>query len=74
MKNRNATEIAGLKLSNPTILAAGILGYTGLSMKSVIEAGAGAVVSKCNGLTKPRNQPLQRRNETTKTARSTNNL
>ena len=49
MKNRNATEIAGLKLSNPTMLAAGILGYTGLSMKSVIEAGAGAVVTKSMG-------------------------
>jgi dihydroorotate dehydrogenase (NAD+) catalytic subunit len=49
MKNRNATEIAGLKFSNPTMLAAGILGYTGLSMKSVIEAGAGAVVTKSMG-------------------------
>jgi dihydroorotate dehydrogenase (NAD+) catalytic subunit len=50
MKNRLATEIAGLKLANPTMLAAGILGYTGLSMKSVIEAGAGAVVTKTMGL------------------------
>ena len=49
MKNRIATEIAGLKLANPTMLAAGILGYTGLSMKSVIEAGAGAVVTKSMG-------------------------
>jgi dihydroorotate dehydrogenase (NAD+) catalytic subunit len=49
MKNRNATEIAGLKLSNPTMLAAGILGYTGLSMKNVIKAGAGAVVTKSMG-------------------------
>jgi len=45
-----ATEIAGLKLSNPTMLASGILGYTGLSLKSVIEAGAGAVVTKSMGL------------------------
>ncbi len=50
MENRLATEIAGLKLANPTMLAAGILGYTGLSMKSVIEAGAGAVVTKTMGL------------------------
>lgn len=50
MKNRTATEIAGLKLANPTMLAAGILGYTGLSMKSVVEAGAGAVVTKSMGL------------------------
>jgi len=53
MKNRVATEIAGLKLANPTMLAAGILGYTGLSMKRVIDAGAGAVVTKSMGL-KPR--------------------
>ena len=50
MKNRVATEIAGLKLANPTMLAAGILGYTGLSMKRVIDAGAGAVVTKSMGL------------------------
>jgi dihydroorotate dehydrogenase (NAD+) catalytic subunit len=44
------TEVAGLKLANPTILASGILGYTGLSLKSVIEAGAGAVVTKSLGI------------------------
>jgi dihydroorotate dehydrogenase (NAD+) catalytic subunit len=49
MANRIATEIAGLKLASPTMLAAGILGYTGLSLKSVIEAGAGAVVTKTMG-------------------------
>ena len=48
-----ATEIAGLKLANPTMLAAGILGLTGSSLKSVVEAGAGAVVTKSLGL-KPR--------------------
>jgi dihydroorotate dehydrogenase (NAD+) catalytic subunit len=53
MDDRLATEIAGLKLANPTMLASGILGYTGLSLKSVIEAGAGAVVTKSLGL-KPR--------------------
>ena len=50
MDDRIATEIAGLKLANPTMLASGILGYTGLSLKSVIEAGAGAVVTKSMGL------------------------
>lgn len=50
METRIATEIAGLQLSNPTILASGILGYTGLSLKSVIEAGVGAVVTKSMGL------------------------
>ena len=49
METRIALEIAGLKLANPTMLAAGILGYTGSSMKSVIEAGAGAVVTKTMG-------------------------
>jgi dihydroorotate dehydrogenase (NAD+) catalytic subunit len=49
MNKRVSTQIAGLKLTNPTMLAAGILGYTGLSMKSVIEAGAGAVVTKTMG-------------------------
>ena len=47
---RLATEICGLELVNPTMLASGILGYTGFSMKSVIEAGAGAVVTKSLGM------------------------
>lgn len=46
-------EIAGLKLANPTMLAAGILGVTGLTLKRVAEAEAGAVVTKSLGL-KPR--------------------
>jgi dihydroorotate dehydrogenase (NAD+) catalytic subunit len=50
MDNRLSTEIAGLKLANPTMLASGILGYTGLSLKTVLEAGAGAVVTKSMGL------------------------
>ena len=47
---RLATELAGLELANPTMLASGILGYTGLSLKTVIDAGAGAVVTKSMGL------------------------
>jgi dihydroorotate dehydrogenase (NAD+) catalytic subunit len=54
MSGRLATELCGLELANPTMLASGILGYTGLSMKSVVEAGAGAVVTKSLGL-QPRN-------------------
>lgn len=53
MRNRLAVEIAGLKLSNPTMLAAGILGMTGASLKEAINCGAGAVVTKSVGL-KPR--------------------
>jgi dihydroorotate dehydrogenase (NAD+) catalytic subunit len=50
MMERLATELAGLELANPTMLASGILGYTGLSLKTVIDAGAGAVVTKSMGL------------------------
>jgi dihydroorotate dehydrogenase (NAD+) catalytic subunit len=49
MTERLATTVAGLKLANPTMLASGILGYTGLSLKTVIDAGAGAVVTKSMG-------------------------
>ena len=50
MANPLATQIGDLKLANPTMLAAGVLGYTGLSMKRVIKSGAGAVVTKSMGL------------------------
>lgn len=53
MTNRLAIEIAGLKLRNPTMLAAGILGLSSASLREVIENGAGAVVTKSVGL-KPR--------------------
>ncbi len=53
MRNRLAVEIAGLELSNPTMLAAGILGMTSASLKEAIDCGAGAVVTKSVGL-KPR--------------------
>lgn len=45
-----ASEVAGLKLKNPTMLAAGILGMSALSLKRVAEGGAGAVVTKSVGL------------------------
>ncbi|UCE15501.1 MAG: dihydroorotate dehydrogenase [Candidatus Bathyarchaeota archaeon] len=53
MSSRLVTEIAGLKLTNPTMLAAGILGLSGSLLKRMAEAGAGAVVTKSVGL-KPR--------------------
>jgi len=53
MSSRLATEIVGLKLSNPTMLAAGILGLSGFFLKEVANAGVGAVVTKSIGL-KPR--------------------
>jgi dihydroorotate dehydrogenase (NAD+) catalytic subunit len=43
-------ELAGLTMRNPTMLAAGILGMTGSSLRMVWEAGAGAVVSKSVGV------------------------
>jgi len=46
-----STKICGIKLRNPTILASGILGSTGASLKRVAEHGAGAVVTKSVGKT-----------------------
>jgi dihydroorotate dehydrogenase (NAD+) catalytic subunit len=45
--------LAGLRLVNPTILASGILGYSAETLESIVESGAGAVVTKSVGL-KPR--------------------
>jgi len=44
------TEFAGLRLRNPFILAAGILGISGHTLRRAAEAGAGAVVTKSFGL------------------------
>jgi dihydroorotate dehydrogenase (NAD+) catalytic subunit len=52
-----AVEIAGLKLSNPTMLAAGILGMTSASLMEVVNCGAGAVVTKSVGLTPRKGYP-----------------
>jgi len=57
MTGRLAVEIADLKLTNPTMLAAGILGMSGLTLKRVAEAGAGAVVTKSLGLKPSRGYP-----------------
>jgi len=45
-----ATEIAGLELVNPVMLASGILGLCGSSLRRIIDAGAGAVVTKSVGV------------------------
>jgi len=43
------TQVGGLKLRNPTMLASGFLGETGGSLLRVYKAGAGAVVTKSIG-------------------------
>jgi dihydroorotate dehydrogenase (NAD+) catalytic subunit len=48
------TEIVGLKLRNPTMLASGFLGLSGKTLKRVVQAGAGAIVTKSSAL-RPRN-------------------
>lgn len=52
-ENRLGVNLAGLRLSNPTMLASGILGYTAETFKNIAEGGAGAIVTKSIGL-KPR--------------------
>ena len=44
------TEVAGIKMKNPTMLASGIMDETGASMRRIVEAGAGAVVTKSIGI------------------------
>jgi dihydroorotate dehydrogenase (NAD+) catalytic subunit len=53
MQPNVAIDVAGLHLRNPIMLAAGILGLSGASLRSAWDAGAGAVVTKSLGL-KPR--------------------
>jgi len=48
-----SVNLAGLKLTNPTMLASGILGYSLEMLERVVEGGVGAVVTKSIGL-KPR--------------------
>lgn len=45
-----ANTVTGLKLKNPLMLAAGIMGTTGGSLKRAAQAGAGAVVTKSIGM------------------------
>lgn len=44
------TTISGLKLKNPLMLAAGIMGTTGGSLKRMAQCGAGAVITKSIGI------------------------
>ncbi|MEE8569920.1 MAG: dihydroorotate dehydrogenase [Candidatus Bathyarchaeia archaeon] len=53
MQPNVAIDVAGLHLRNPIMLAAGVLGLSGASLRSAWGAGAGAVVTKSLGL-KPR--------------------
>jgi dihydroorotate dehydrogenase (NAD+) catalytic subunit len=50
MASRLETEIAGIKLANPTMLAAGILGMSSTFFKRIVDTGAGAIVTKSIGL------------------------
>ncbi len=44
-----SVKLCGMKLENPTILASGILGVVGSTLKKVSDNGAGAVVTKSIG-------------------------
>lgn len=52
-----AVEIGGLKLRNPVMNAAGVLGLSANLLKRVYEAGAGCVVTKSLGLHPRRGHP-----------------
>ena len=39
-------NLAGVRLANPAVLASGILGYTAETLRTIVEGGAGAVVTK----------------------------
>jgi dihydroorotate dehydrogenase (NAD+) catalytic subunit len=47
--NPLSISLAGLELTNPTILASGILGYSAESLNRIAKGGAGAVVTKSVG-------------------------
>ncbi len=44
-----STELAGIRLNNPTVLASGVLGVTASALKRVAESGAAAVSTKSIG-------------------------
>lgn len=52
-----STELAGVKLKSPTVLASGILGVTGASLAAVAKAGAGAVTTKSISLKERKGHP-----------------
>jgi len=43
-------KLTGIQLKNPLMLAAGIMGTTGGSLKRIAQAGAGGLVTKSIGL------------------------
>lgn len=45
-----STEVCGIEMKNPTMLASGILGSTGATLKRAADYGAGAVITKSLGL------------------------
>ncbi len=51
MQPNMTIQFSGLNLRNPTMLAAGVLGLSGSVLRSVWEAGVGAVVTKSLALT-----------------------
>ncbi len=44
------TNLAGMRMETPLVLASGVLGLTASAMKRVVEFGAGAVTTKSTGL------------------------
>ena len=52
-----STNLCGIKLESPTVLASGILGTTGSSLVNVANHGAGAVTSKSIGLEERKGHP-----------------
>jgi dihydroorotate dehydrogenase (NAD+) catalytic subunit len=51
--DRLSVDLAGMQLTNPTMLASGILGYSTETFEVIEEGGAGAIVTKSVGV-KPR--------------------
>ena len=52
-----STELCGMKLLNPTVLASGILGVSGSSLANVARNGAGAVTTKSIGIEQRKGHP-----------------
>ncbi|MFO8015666.1 MAG: dihydroorotate dehydrogenase [Candidatus Woesearchaeota archaeon] len=52
-----SSEICGVKLDNPTILASGILGVSGSSLCNVAKNGAGALTTKSIGMEPRKGHP-----------------
>jgi dihydroorotate dehydrogenase (NAD+) catalytic subunit len=50
LKPNLTVNLAGLKIRNPTMNAAGVLGISGSLLRRIAEAGAGAVVTKSIGI------------------------